>query len=428
MRFCLEQYLARCKVSDDLAYVISFDVDFEALTTTCNKHLATRTNTVFVHVISYRYGENAAPAPALGLLEDARHNAAFQPPVDGHVSPPLSPASSTGFEDLCRRGALQPDASTPGRARGSAWAGPFPSPAPTAAAGHAAPHTASVHVGKVHCYIVAVWPGHAEHVFTHDYGSVGALEESSIWSAVAAAPSAEDAAAVLIRHAPRDWFLHGATIMKNKQTQLAMARPKSKLPHYPLESYRFPPLDLSKSVLLCGAADIGKTCFARSHSGVGVGGATTRTQRQVLLGAMLHPILHPYTCFARSHFKFPYVMKTLDQLKEIPGNCDGLIFDDMRFDKDGLNLTPEEILAVLDVNNETAIKCRHYDGVIPALPRTFTSNLGVHGQIFPRGASRQQQDGIDRRYHIPLPFIDEPVFLDEANVAKWMATWRGKRA
>ena len=73
--FCLEQYLARCKVSDDLLYVISFDADFEALTATCNAHLALRTNTVFVHVISYRYGENATPAPSMVLPEDARHNA-----------------------------------------------------------------------------------------------------------------------------------------------------------------------------------------------------------------------------------------------------------------------------------------------------------------------------------------------------------------
>ena len=120
-------------------------------------------------------------------------------------------------------------------------------------------------------------------------------------------------------------------------------------------------------------------------------------------------------------------MKTLDRLQTIPGNCDGLIFSGMRFNKDGLDMPPEEIIALLDMTCKTSIKCRHYDGIITALPRIFTSNLRADGQVFPRGASEEQQDGIDCRYHCPLPFITEPVFLDEVNVAKWMATWKVKR-
>ena len=64
----------------------------------------------------------------------------------------------------------------------------------------------------------------------------------------------------------------------------------------------------------------------------------------------------------------------------------------MRFDEKGLGLTPEEMIALLDVKRETAIKCRHYDGVIPCLPRIFTTNLDCSGQQHPfvRGASRAQ--------------------------------------
>lgn len=98
-------------------------------------------------------------------------------------------------------------------------------------------------------------------------------------------------------------------------------------------------------------------------------------------------------------------MKTLDQAKDIPPDCDGLVVDDMRFDSTGLGLTPEEMIALLDTMVQTAIKCRHYDGVIPCLPRIFTTNLDCFGQQhpFPNGASRAQQDAIDRRY-IQMPW------------------------
>ena len=72
----------------------------------------------------------------------------------------------------------------------------------------------------------------------------------------------------------------------------------------------------------------------------------------------------------------------------------------MRFDEKGLGLTPEEMIALLDVKRETAIKCRHYDGVIPCLPRIFTTNLDCSGQQHPfvRGASRAQERAIARRF------------------------------
>ena len=39
-------------------------------------------------------------------------------------------------------------------------------------------------------------------------------------------------------------------------------------------------------------------------------------------------------------------MKTLDQLRDIPGDCDLLIFDDMRFDSKGLDMTPSDFVRI----------------------------------------------------------------------------------
>ena len=221
-----------------------------------------------------------------------------------------------------------------------------------------------------------MWPGHAAHAFTNDYESFGQLEDASFWATFRDAKSVDAAWQLLLRHRPRDAFHNGATLLKSKHTQLAMERKKCKAPSRTLASFNLPPLDLSKSVLLCGASNIGKTSFCMAHG------------------------------------NNPYFMKTLDQLKDIPGDCDLLIFDDMRFDTNGLDMTPEEMIALLDTEYETAIKCRHYDGIIPALPRIFTSNLDhAKGRtvVFPRDGNDEQQEGIDRRFHYAKDHNGEPI-------------------
>ena len=117
------------------------------------------------------------------------------------------------------------------------------------------------------------------------------------------------------------------------------------------------------------------------------------------------------TCLAMAHGRRPYVMKTVDQLKDVPADCDVLVFDDMRFDKQGLDITPEEMIALLDCKMQTAIKCRHYDGIIPCLPRIFTTNLDCKGaqHPFPPGASRAQCDAIARR-HIQMSWQSKWMF------------------
>ena len=183
--------------------------------------------------------------------------------------------------------------------------------------------------------------------------------------------------ALLIQHAPHEFYLRGEQILKNKAAMLAAMRLQTTEPDWQLTDFCKPPLTLSipKSILLPGGAGIGKTCFAAAHG------------------------------------KQPYVIKTLDQLKNIPADCDLLVFDDMRFDKDGLDLTPEEMIALLDVKRETAVKCRHYDGLIPCLPRIFTTNLDCSGVQHPfvPGASRAQQNAIRRRFR-QVPWQDQWMF------------------
>ena len=234
---------------------------------------------------------------------------------------------------------------------------------------------------ETHCFLVVYWPGHEQHTFTNDHFALGdQLDEDTLWGQFRDAPSSNAAFKLLMKYAPREFFVNGATLMKNKQLQLAMQRTKTTVPIRPLSSFSLPALNLyeGKSILLCGESCVGKTCYAEAHG------------------------------------RFPYYMKTLDQLKDIPGECDLLLFDDMRFDELGLGLTPEEMIALLDVERETSIKCRHFDGRIPPIPRIFTSNLNPDGvrreKIFPEGANRAQQDAINRRFAQPYPYITAKLY------------------
>ena len=67
----------------------------------------------------------------------------------------------------------------------------------------------------------------------------------------------------------------------------------------------------------------------------------------------------------------------------------------MNFGRGGLDLSPEETIALLDTRRQTAIKCRHHDVVIPCLPRIFTTSIQ---HPFPLGESEAQQQAINRRY------------------------------
>ena len=108
------------------------------------------------------------------------------------------------------------------------------------------------------------------------------------------------------------------------------------------------------------------------------------------------------TCYAAAHFKNPYTISTLDMLRpeHVPPETDGLVFDDMNFGPEGLGLTAEEMIALLDCQVSKNIKCRHYDGCIPLLPRIFLTNLdcSTRQHPFTFGASQAQTDAVCRRH------------------------------
>ena len=91
--------------------------------------------------------------------------------------------------------------------------------------------------------------------------------------------------------------------------------------------------------------------------------------------------------------KRPFIVSTLDQLQVIPPDTDLLVFDDMNFGERGLGLTAEEMIALLDCKVSKNIKCRHYDGCVPLLPRIFTTNLDCSSKQHPFSAGvSQSQD------------------------------------
>ena len=108
------------------------------------------------------------------------------------------------------------------------------------------------------------------------------------------------------------------------------------------------------------------------------------------------------TCFAEAHSKShcAYIIDTLDQLKSIPGECDLLVFDDMNFGPNGLDLTAEQMIKLLTIKRSCYIKCRHFDGRVPPLPRIFTTNLNVnmrHEYPFPWPKNTSQENAYKRR-------------------------------
>jgi len=82
-------------------------------------------------------------------------------------------------------------------------------------------------------------------------------------------------------------------------------------------------------------------------------------------------------------------------------------------------VSPEEMICLLDVKREGSIKCRHYDGRIPCIPRIFTTNLDPHNgeTIFPKGKTRQQERAIRRRV-AKLPFLQQQLFVKVVHSAE----------
>ena len=231
-----------------------------------------------------------------------------------------------------------------------------------------------------HMYVIAYFPAHKQYLPLHGLtSSLGTLEDETgaLWAAITACTSIAETRELLMSRAPADFYRHGDQILRNKALALGNLRAVSRVPRRELPDFTISPLPLVRGcVLLSGVSGIGKTCFAEAHG------------------------------------QHPFVIRTLDQCKDIPIECDLLVFDDMRFDSGGLDLKPEDMLALLTADRETSIKCRHFDGLIPAIPRIFTTNLESDGgpKAFPSGANKEQQTALDRRV-FKTPYLRKRLFL-----------------
>ena len=163
---------------------------------------------------------------------------------------------------------------------------------------------------------------------------------------------------------PQTYYMYGERIEKGLKRRLGVA---TKV-RYALTDFTCAALDLTKAVVLHGESNIGKTEFALAH------------------------------------FERPLLITRIDDLKKITDQTDGLVFDQMRFIHPEaprkLNLTPDEVINLLDLAHTRSIPARYGDSTIPeGLPRIFTTNRRVpmREPIFAFGENHAEQQGIDRR-------------------------------
>lgn len=210
---------------------------------------------------------------------------------------------------------------------------------------------------------------------------------AATFAAMRDAPTVEEAMGILWRDDPEQAMKYGHTIEASLRRRMGGFDEKK----YELADFERPPLDLRKPVLLPGASGVGKTQFAKAH------------------------------------FKYPLVIRSIDQLKKITPNTDGLIFDDMNFGPNGLDWTPEQMIHILDIDEDAVVKARYVDAIIPkGMRRIFTTNIDPSGMwldgdeqemdkngdpihLFPRGRNKQHQKAIARRYNL-MPYVDEPLW------------------
>ena len=88
-----------------------------------------------------------------------------------------------------------------------------------------------------------------------------------------------------------------------------------------------------------------------------------------------------------AHGRRPYTINSLEALVHIPGRCDLLVFDGLCLD----GLSPEEVLAMVNMHEPARIKCRYTDAVVPPLPRIFSSSCLPGAAIVLRDATAAQR-------------------------------------
>lgn len=159
---------------------------------------------------------------------------------------------------------------------------------------------------------------------------------------------------------PRDFCLHGEAIERN----LKRSKTVSFSPQFSLTDFTCSPLVLTKSTLLYGPSNTGKTSFACSH------------------------------------FHNPLVVSHIDKLKRFSPDNDGIIFDDMSFK----HWPTEAVIHLLDFDHERDLNVRYGTVTIPAKTiKIFTHN--DPNPFYNETISEEQKEAIERRLNrsfIPL--------------------------
>lgn len=103
------------------------------------------------------------------------------------------------------------------------------------------------------------------------------------------------------------------------------------------------------------------------------------------------------TAWALAHFKKPYLISHIDQLKSFnPLVHDGLVFDDMQF----THWPPGSCIHLVDTEYDRHINARYATAVIPAkYPRIFCSNVELR-QYFSDKCMEEQWLAIERRIDV----------------------------
>lgn len=76
------------------------------------------------------------------------------------------------------------------------------------------------------------------------------------------------------------------------------------------------------------------------------------------------------TNWAIAQFKKPYKITDHEDLKDIPEDTDGLVFDDQEYAR--YKMTMQKMIA--DVRTDSTVRCRHFNAFKPKLPAIFTTN------------------------------------------------------
>ena len=159
---------------------------------------------------------------------------------------------------------------------------------------------------------------------------------------------------LLAEKAPKIYYLHGSKIEPMLTKKIGNPQPKL----FTLEDFNQPALELELPTVLHGKTDCGKSAFAKAH------------------------------------FDRPLIVRRRDDLKQMSGAYDGIIFDDCNF----RDWTPEDAICLLDWDEERSLPARYSDARVQAdIPIIFTTNRKP-AKIFPRASSSRQRDAIKRRY------------------------------